>query len=1107
MQRLFTWGAGFGRLAARRGIAACAAALVLAAGCFPPQDDDDTESPSVSGALTIRGVTPAAPTGDTARLRGDDARKLAELFTGKSRGTAADNIRVGEGILSLQREFEPAGRQTLKEIIARHPQLELAAIRELTPQGPFLVAIGAAESAEQTRAALAVLQQDAAVRAAEPNRVLRPLQTGQTLRPNDPSYPDQQWQFDMIGLTRAWAITTGSPDIRVAVLDDGVIQHPDLAANLLPGFDFIRGTNDPTAPPTAANNRANTHGTHVSGTVAAVGNNQLGVTGVTWQCRIVPCRVIRARADGEGGNAFDLAAAIRWAAGLAVTDLPANPNPCRVINMSLGGLDGPQCTPDPPTTALDDAVAAAEAAGAVCVAAAGNEAQECPAPQSSSPANQRNVIAVAAVGRNRERAEYSNQASTNFIAAPGGNANDLLSTYFEEPFNGQRTPTYQNSQGTSMATPHIAGVVALMLSANPALTPAQVREILQNTAEDLGAPGRDDIFGFGLVRADRAVEAAANLAAQPSQKSLTAEPLVTPLIRATPDPVELNGSQTSQTVTISNLGAGSVTFQSGSKHEETGGNWLSVAFPAPGTPVPFELTVSVSRAGLATGRYQGHVELQTSAGRTVIDVVLVVPGLIDIGDIKVSLINPADGAEVASTVTNAANGYRYSLTDFPAGEYLVVATSLSEGITQYRGFYPNLIESHPINIDRPVTLTAFPVDRASGSVRQRQASGTAIAGGLLAAVFEAGSGEPISGATVSVAGGPAAETDVDGQAAVAGVSGPVTITAAAPGYSTMSFVGINSEYVEFELEAAGVRGAEVNLSVTATGLAAGESGVVSVIVDEEIRDFAAVTAAAPSATLAVEPDRDLSLAVVVTNGAGTVTKWNLVEIEPLFENDTVEIAAEAVSAAGPTTGTLQGPGLLGQAGTTYDVLALALGDSDKRYVLGAQLGVPIGQPYSLSRANLGAALGDVIVGQIVAIVRDGNASASELVTRAKLTGLPGSFSGTFRAPPVLAEPAGGATGVPRTPTLRFTGAVGGAVSAVVIHGPDEFVWEIFVPAGAGSITLPELGAGGLSAATAYEWHVEDYVVADFSFDKFSLDFRDFAQSATESAPLSFTTAP
>ncbi|MCC6361179.1 MAG: carboxypeptidase regulatory-like domain-containing protein [Phycisphaerales bacterium] len=374
-------------------------------------------------------------------------------------------------------------------------------------------------------------------------------------------------------------------------------------------------------------------------------------------------------------------------------------------------------------------------------------------------------------------------------------------------------------------------------------------------------------------------------------------------------------------------------------------------------------------------------------------------------------------------------------------------------------------------------------------------------------MYEAGSGEPIAGATVSIVGGPSAASDIDGQAAVSGVTGPVTITAAAPGFSTMTFVGINSDYVEFELEPAGDRGEDVNLTITATGLAAGESGVVSAIGGGAIRDFARITAESPTTSLSVEEGDELSVAVVVTNATGAVTKWNIEDVEPLFAADSVEIEARPVASSVTTTGTFQGAGTPAPAAATYDVLALAYGDSEKESILGGTFGIPIGQPFTLSRAGLRTALDLVVRGRLIALVTDAESNTSTISASGSLAGLAPCFSGTFRAPPTLSAPPAGSTGESRTPTLSFANAAGGSLSLIVIQGPGQFLWETFVPAGTTSVTLPSFNVGDLAGATAYDRHVGDFAIPGFSFNSFSLDFRDFSESVTESAPRTFTTAP
>lgn len=350
---------------------------------------------------------------------------------------------------------------------------------------------------------------------AEVDRLLQPLFT-----PNDSRYSEQWHYFESTGglrLPAAWDVTTGS-GTRVAVLDTGYRPHTDLAANIVGGYDFISDTfvandgggrdSDARDPGDWTNvgecgggqptqNRSSSwHGTHVAGTVAAVTNNSTGVAGVAYGAKVVPLRVL-----GKcGGLTSDIADAIIWASGGSVSGVPANSYPADVINMSLGG--GGSCG-----SATQNAINTARSNGTVVVVAAGNSNTNA---SGSTPANCSGVVTIAATNRNGGRSYYSNYGSVVDVAAPGGDTasgstNGVLSTLN----SGSTSPgsdTYAFYQGTSMATPHVAGVAALMMSVNSSLSPDDVESLLKSSARAF--PSTCSQCGTGIVDAAAAVNAA-----------------------------------------------------------------------------------------------------------------------------------------------------------------------------------------------------------------------------------------------------------------------------------------------------------------------------------------------------------------------------------------------------------------------------------------------------------------------------------------------------------------------------------------------------------------------------------------------------------------------
>ena len=308
--------------------------------------------------------------------------------------------------------------------------------------------------------------------------------------PNDPDY-SRQWHYNQIRLPQAWNVTTGEVSIRIAIIDSGIDpNHPDLRNNL----DLDNAYN-------FVDNNTNVqdgdgHGTHVAGTVGAVTNNSRGVAGVLWNVELLPLKVL---GDGGSGSTWDSAKAILYAAGLSPVgivpgqhNLPANPKPVDVINLSLGGdYDGVQ----------HEAIKKAVAEGVLVVAAAGNDHRGL-----LYPAAHPEVIAVGAVdygtGGVPRRAWYSNFGPELDLVAPGGD--ELGAIYSTLP-----NSSYDYMAGTSMAAPHVAGVIGLMLAAG--VPKAEVRDVLTKTAMEIGGEGFSPKYGYGLVNAYWAVQAVSEM--------------------------------------------------------------------------------------------------------------------------------------------------------------------------------------------------------------------------------------------------------------------------------------------------------------------------------------------------------------------------------------------------------------------------------------------------------------------------------------------------------------------------------------------------------------------------------------------------------------------
>ncbi len=380
--------------------------------------------------------------------------------------------------------------------------LGLNSVRRLAV-GPELIQADRALDRAEAETLMRQLAADPNVQSVEVDQMLYP-----TLTPND-SRLSEQWAFGTtnagLNIRPAWDKATGA-NVLVAVIDTGIVSHPDLDANILPGYDFISDAtaardgngrdNNPAdegdwnSTSGCATSNSSWHGTHVAGTVAAVTNNTTGVAGTAFNAKVVPVRVL----GRCGGSLSDIADAIIWASGGTVSGVPANPNAAEVINMSLGG--GGTCS-----STMQSAINGAVSRGTTVVVAAGNSAANV---SGSLPANCANVIAVAATISAGAKASYSNYGSGIDVSAPGSGILSTLNSGTTTPGNA----SYASYNGTSMAAPHVAGVVALVQSVAPTtLTPAAVETLLKNTVRAL--PGAcSGGCGAGIVDADAAVTAA-----------------------------------------------------------------------------------------------------------------------------------------------------------------------------------------------------------------------------------------------------------------------------------------------------------------------------------------------------------------------------------------------------------------------------------------------------------------------------------------------------------------------------------------------------------------------------------------------------------------------
>lgn len=584
------------------------------------------------------------------------------------------------------------------------------------PAAPRQAAALASSPLADARLRLATLQAVKTLRrsgrytSVEPNFVREPQQTA----PNDPVFANQ-WHYRNIQMPLAWDISQGDADVTVAVIDTGVLlDHPDLENQLLPGYDFLDNV-EGAADPGDGSGAASFHGTHVIGTVAARTDNSLGVAGVGWNTRVLPIRIL----GRSGGSSADLQEALKYAAGMENRSGIRLDRPVDIINLSLGGSGRSEAE-----QALFDDI---RAAGIFVVAAAGNRSSSAP----FYPASYEHVLSVSATSISNRPASYSNFGAHIDLAAPGGERvidGEVISTVGREIKEDDSDDfrlefVYEGRAGTSMAAPHVAGVIALMKAVHPDLTPELFDTLLAagRLTDDLGEPGRDDRFGHGLLNARKAVLAA--------EEAAGGTLLLPAMLTASPGRLDFDPFTDELEVILGNAGTEDIIVDPPIIDVP----WLSVAGAGLGS-----YRVTVDRTDLLDGRYQGSIRFEANAGHPVtVPVRLRVAAASvesDAGFHYVILANPATGEVVLQETATAVDGrYVFSFQAVPEGEYELYA-----GTDMNNNF---------LVCDEAEACGLFPTLDAPGILDVNQdLDGIDFVTGFRATRFDAGDGADVSAA-------------------------------------------------------------------------------------------------------------------------------------------------------------------------------------------------------------------------------------------------------------------------------------------------------------------------------------------------------------------------
>ncbi|GAA5166005.1 S8 family serine peptidase [Viridibacterium curvum] len=512
----------------------------------------------------------------------------------------------------------------------------------------------------------------------EPNYIMTSL----SYTPTDPYYTPQRWHYELINqpsaIDRIIAAAPTSQRPIVAVIDSGLVtDHPDFTGQQVAGYSFVGGSataggNDPS---TQADSPA-WHGTHVAGTIAASDNNAVFGASVAPYALIMPLRVFQPSVAYT--TSYDVSQAILYASGLSNVSGSLPARKADVINMSLGGNS--VCP-----TVYQNVIDQARAQGVIVVAAAGNSARndQDNAVAVATPANCNGVISVGAVAPNKQQTYYSQSGPNLMVAAPGGDArysttgtgypDYVFSTLGAFNNNGAtRIPSFGGMMGTSMAAPHVAGVMALMRYANPAITPAQIDTlmVLGKLTDDIGSSGRDDATGYGLINARKAVDESLALASGSGSAP-------SGVVIASPAGIDFGSATNSAVLTLKLTAASSEVVTSITDDSAA----ITVTpLSIDNTTKLGDYTVTVDRSKLAVGTSYPVITVVTTSRTFIVQLAVTRTATsaantsASFGRLWIVARNANTGAVIKSTSVNPSNGkYVWGLTGIPAGNITFLA--------------------------------------------------------------------------------------------------------------------------------------------------------------------------------------------------------------------------------------------------------------------------------------------------------------------------------------------------------------------------------------------------------------------------------------------------